>query len=246
MPGKSAADQHIESDRAPSAAIGQAAWLAGAAIAVMPAAAQAGFIAPSVAAYRLLFIDASGIQATSSLFSDYDTRLQTDAAFNTQLPATTWSVVASVGTAANNSAKDHICGGPCNTTVPIYGILWNGTDYYTYLIANSLSDFFSGSVSTAPYTGLFGDNYTFYEIWTGSDATGGALASHTLGSSDPGYGFAGSSSQYLYADRTAPASRSYNLYGISDEILVPEPATGIAMLSGGLAVLRVLRRRRRH
>jgi hypothetical protein len=199
--------------------------------------AYADFIPPAgVTAYRLAFISADATQpATSSSITTYNNFVTSEAAQNSSLPSTIWTAIAST---ADESALTNIsCGELCNS-LPIY--LVNGTE-----VAVSSASLFAGDGSSTIDADQFGNPNGGY-AWTGTNNNGTAATGNELGSDDPMLGSPdfGSSNQFALFTDDASASE-FSIYAISGEIqtTVPEPASGAALLFGGLVVTRVFRRR---
>jgi hypothetical protein len=199
--------------------------------------AYADFIPPAgVTAYRLAFFTADATMvAKSSAIATYNNFVTSEAAQNSSLPSTIWTAIAS--TADENALTNTSCGTVCNS-LPIY--LVNGTE-----VAVSAASLFAGGGSTTINADQFGNPSGGY-AWTGTNNNGTASTGHELGSADPMLGATGFGIQNQFAIFTDSApTDQFSLYAISGEIqtTVPEPASGAALLLGGLVITRVFRRR---
>lgn len=198
--------------------------------------------------YRLVFTSADGDTATSSNISDYNTFVTDEANLNPNLAAlgTTWTAI--VSTPSEDALTNISCAG-CDT-LPLY--LVNGT-----LLADQTSALFLGAGTQ--YTTLtldqFGnDTFGFnYGAWTGSNPDGTAMTGSEMSTEYPALGLpiAGPGGQiYEYNPN---GEGDYSIYAISGDITgdpsnfsyIPEPASGSAILLGGLVVTAVFRRGRR-
>ena len=211
------------------------------------------FVAPAgVAAYRLVFVTADGIAASSSDVSTYNTFANAEGAASTMgLPSTTWKAIVSTSTV--NALQNTDCGSVCDA-LPIYMV--DGTS----LVAAGWNYFFGNSNNsiTKNQNGVTQSSI----VWTGSYANGSGLA--TMGASGGttyGINYNGPGDAALN-DGTDPnnglshscgygcvtnSSDIFPIYAMSDEIIaspIPEPLSGSALLVGGVAVTRVFRRRR--
>ena len=194
----------------------------------LPAVARADFIPPAgVTEYRLIFVTADPISATSSNIADYNSFATSEAAANPDLPSTTWTAV--VSTDAVSAVSNIACTPDCSN-IPIF--LVDGTEVAT----SSTALFNAATVSLL--NGIDedqnGNNVSGY-VWTGSFSDGtqniqtidSATYDATAGNGGPvEYGWAGN------ADGTAIDGGSYydgfpaSIYAISGVIsTVPEPMT---------------------
>ncbi|MBS0644552.1 MAG: PEP-CTERM sorting domain-containing protein [Proteobacteria bacterium] len=216
-------------------------WLAGmatAALASLPGTADAGFVQPTgVSAYRLMFVTSGTRDAQDTSFAPYDLFATTQAALAGDLPSATWQAVVSVAVLGVGyvSAATHIACATCDATVPIFMV--DGTQ-----VATSTNAMFAGTFVTFPnqtQTGTVvpGGSY----VWTGSNEDG--TVARPLGDNEPTFGGVGIVG-HIFNYGSSSKVNHYSFYAISDTIFVPEPATGLAVLGGGVAVTRVLRRRR--
>nr|WP_294526158.1 PEP-CTERM sorting domain-containing protein [uncultured Rhodopila sp.] len=193
-----------------------------------------------VSDYRLLFVTADSTTASSADISTYNAFVTNEAAQNSALPATTWTAIVSTPTV--NAVTNVDIGANGDANVPIY--LVDGG-----FISSSANAFFGGSIPGMPAVDQFGNSNQNY-VWTGSNSDGSAYAGYELGGSNgTGQGIDWISPSFvlsLYGWSDSTTSNTYPLYALSGEIDVPEPATGSALLVGGLIVTRVFRRRRYH
>ncbi|MBS0644547.1 MAG: hypothetical protein JSS43_32170 [Proteobacteria bacterium] len=228
-------------------------WLATAAVAVAaPGAAEAGYTPPAgVTSYRLMFVShdiysqpGGQLYPTSTDIATYDAFVTAQAAQNASLPSTTWSALASTEAV---DARDHVsCGAVCDASVPIY--LIDGTTRVANT-TNALFDTANNELLKSPSEDQFG-SFTQIYAWTGSNSDGTVYVGGELGNpltTMTGYSdFTGEG--YIYALLGFPSDQfGYSFYGISDpiEVSIPEPIGSAAFVLGGIAVTRVLRRRRR-
>ncbi len=201
---------------------------------VAPNMAQAAFIPPPVSAYRLAFVTDDTRNATSSDIAVYDAFVTAQALLAFDLPVATWQAVGS--TALVNAITHIDCGATCNA-LPIY--LVDGT-----LLAASTPSLFTPAAA-AFNKNQFGVAVQGFEsyVWTGTTNDGSTATGNELGSETPVVGLPDSQDQF-HGGRAFHFD-SYAIYAISSAIEVPEPASGAALLIGGLIVSRVVRRRRR-
>jgi hypothetical protein len=203
---------------------------------------------PGVSDYRLLFITADPITGSSTVIGTYNSFVTSEAAQDTSLPATTWTAIVSTPTVS--AATNVSIGATGDANVPIY--LVDGTT----LAATSTTSFFAGNILAVPNKDQFGNTVsgTLYwsgYAWTGSKPDGSAETGNELGATggtEIGTTWLGAGSVISLYNDTAngvitPPGDVYSLYALSGEIDVPEPATGSALLIGGLIVTRVFRRR---
>jgi hypothetical protein len=224
--------QPIESSRAATA------FCLSAATAVLLGAPA---IAHADVTYRLAFVTniPNVFDATSTSIADYNTDVTIAANTNPALTSYTWTAIAST---ADTSALSNIdCGAGCNS-LPIY--LVNGT-----FLAGSVANLISGTaVINADENGnLVNDKL----VWTGSNADLTAATGNELGSGVPVVGYTDDAADQFNYSTLSGNDENYALYAISGAITaanfpstVPEPASGAALLLGGLVVTRMFQRRR--
>jgi hypothetical protein len=217
----------------------------------LPAVARADFIPPAgVTDYRLIFVTADPIAATSSNIADYNSFATSEAALNPNLPSTTWTAVASTDAV---SAISNIACTPDCSNIPIF--LVDGTEVAT----SSTALFNAATVSLL--NGIDEDqngNSVSGYVWTGSFSDGtqniqtidSETFDSTLGSGGPvEFGFAGSTDgAALDSGGEFPGDAAEPIYAISGVIsTVPEPMTMSLLGFAGIAtgVVGKLRRRRR-
>ena len=228
---------------------GKMAWrLSASAVALIaaPGLASAGSFTPptGVSAYRLLFTSADPIAATSADIATYNNFATSEAAQNATLPSATWRAI--ISTTSVNAITNASCGTSCDANVPIYAV--DGT-----LMANSLNALFAGdfvSTTSTDQSGIVWAAYATY-AWTGSNVNGTAAPGFEAGnvSTFTNVGMPSiEASAFMYVTNgyNPDALPGYGIYALSSEIDVPEPASGAALLLGGLAVTSVFRRRRVH
>lgn len=215
------------------------------AIAAIPALAHATVVPPAgVSAYRLLFVTADGTSAGSANISTYNSFVNTEAALSAGLPSSSWSAIGS--TAALDAVTNIDCGAPCNA-LPIY--LPDGVE-----VAADSTALFGGTLLNPIAVDQYGDSIGYTKVWTGTDGGGIATAGAELGaSSGTTYGLATATDSTAFdffidacngSSGSCTPTSNYSMYAISQEIDVPEPVTGPAILLGGVIAMRVLRRRR--
>lgn len=212
------------------------AWAA-AALAAVPGAANAGFVQPTgVSAYRLMFVTSDPRDAADATFAPYDLFATTQANSAGDLPSATWLAVVSVGAVG---AATHINCATCDPTVPIFMV--DGTQ-----VATSANTMFAGTFTNLPTETQTGAVHPFSYVWTGSNNDGTPDTGNTMDTTHPVVGSIGLAGAVFRGGGNGSTSDLYPIYAISDTIFapVPEPATGFAVLSGGVAVTRILRRRR--
>nr|WP_294553282.1 hypothetical protein [uncultured Rhodopila sp.] len=216
-----------------------AALIGGSGVAV----ANGVFTPPAgVSAYRLLFVTADETTASSGNIATYNSFVTGEAAQNTLLPTTLWKAI--VSTTSISAAGNVSIGTAGDANVPIY--LVDGT-----FVTSSTDAFFSQNIPGEPNENQFGNTNNTY-TWTGSTSSGSAYTSYEAGGQ---YGtemgsdyfepaFVVDSADYDFYNGVANSpSDHYSLYALSGEIDVPEPASGSALLIGGLIVTRIFRRR---
>jgi hypothetical protein len=215
-----------------------------------PGLAMAGttFTPPAgVSEYRLLFVTADQTAASSTDISTYNGFVTSEATQNPALPTTTWTAIAS--TTSVNAVTNVDCGASCDANVPIY--LVDGTT----LVATSTAAFFGATILNAPSEDQSG-NPSYAYAWTGSNSDGTATTTYEMGGSQgtqvgetqsTGTTVLSSFFDAFNGVHRSPSDQ-YSLYALSGaiEVTVPEPATGSALLVGGLIITRVFRRRRTH
>ena len=184
-----------------------------------------------------MFASADSRNAVSGIVGDYNSFVTSEAALNSALPATSWHAL--ISTTSVNAVSNVSCGATCDANVPIY--LPDGTK-----VANSLNALFAGPFSHAPNEDQNGAGRSGF-VFTGSHGDGTMDAGLQAGSGS-GVTEVGDTS---YSDSSAisvtqdGSTNNHGIYGLSAEIVTatPEPATGAALLTGGLIVTRVFRRR---
>ena len=222
-----------------SAASGTGFMISAATMALLSGPARAAPLLPflppeGVTAFRLVFVTADTITPATLTAPDaiatYNSFVTTEASQNTNLPATTWSAI--VSTSGISAASNIDCGTACDA-LPIYLV-----DSATQ-VATSQANLFGGAPSNFISLDQFGTSSAGY-VWTGSTSSGAAAPGATLGTDRPEIGY----------DRRSPfwtgllidaAASGYP----TDSNALPEPASGTALLAGGLAVIGIFRPRRR-
>ena len=195
---------------------------------------------PGVTDYRLMFVTADTISATSTDIATYNAFATAEAALSLTLPATTWSAVASTPSVA---AVDNVsCGAVCDANVPIY--LVDGTLY-----AASATSLFAGAILSVigdQYGNGIGNYYDYADwyVWTGSNPDGTPDTGYELGQaySPEYYGpdFMG------YSWGNDGTTDSFPIFAISGDIGVPEPMSAALLGVGALAAGLARRGRRKH
>jgi hypothetical protein len=188
--------------------------------------------------YRIAFMTAGTLNATSTDISDYNAFVNNAAngvgSLLSPLNAT-WKVIGA--TAASGSALDNIGGA---SLLPIY--LLDGT-----LVANDTTDLFDSFLISGISLDEHGDDYNVtgnFWAWSGTDDLGLAAPGNELGSGAVFFGYAGAPAAWLAYSTADPNNFVSSLYGISTPLTVtPEPAT-FAMILGGAALIFANQRRR--
>ncbi|MBM4088129.1 MAG: PEP-CTERM sorting domain-containing protein [Planctomycetes bacterium] len=208
---------------------------------------------PKELRYRLLILTETPRNGTAGNFATYDGFVKGEADETGSLvKGMTWNAIVSVG--GSGSGLEAISRAVDDSASPVYGSTFQGV-YGT-----------DGSYLATDYRGLFNEtngvrNYNQFGhaegavlVWSGSYDNGTAYSTYYLGQSHGGFGFSPSTyTTWLRQPSPVPGqpnalstSISMRFYGISDVILVPEPAS-IAMWLGfaGVAGVCFWRRRRR-
>jgi hypothetical protein len=217
----------------------------------LPGIARADFIPPAgVTEYRLIFVTADTINATSSNIADYNSFATSEAALNPNLPSTTWTAVASTD---GESAVSNIACTPDCSNIPIF--LVDGT---TEVAVSSTALFNAATVSLL--NGISEDQYgnsASGYVWTGSLSDGtqagftydSEVFDYALGGSDGAeYGYSGATDGSGIDGGGFSAQASEPIYAISGVITdAPEPMTASLLGFAGIATGLVgkFRRRRR-
>lgn len=209
----------------------------------LPVAAQASFTPPNLpsgSAYRLIFVTSDTTDATSTAISTYNTFVTTAAGFDSTLPSTSWSAIASTSTTSALNNVDAVCSTIGCQSAPIY--LVDGT-----LVANNQSDLFSQAAINPISEDENGTSYSGY-VWTGS-TSGGNSSSAAMGSASAEVGNNTFSfpSDYFDIGFSYTNATKLPLYAISGQLTVPapEPMSGSLLLVGGVATGLVRRLRRK-
>jgi hypothetical protein len=184
--------------------------------------------------YRVAFVTSVTIDATSSDISDYNTAVNVAANTFGTLTAplgTTWTAIASTPTV---DARDNTGTNPSNIGVPIFSI------DATSRIANNNADLWDGAVITFINLDEFGVVRPNLEVWTGSQTTGVAAPSNSLGDDPVQAGFTSSINNSWIAVGPASNTALRPLYGISAELTaVPEPGAFLCIGAIGVGILGV-------
>jgi hypothetical protein len=211
------------------------------AVAGMPMVAMAGsFTPPTSGPYRLAFVTSDTTVATSTDISTYNSFVTSEAAFNSALPITSWTAIAS--TASTDALSNTSCNIAGCASDPIY--LVDGTELATTLANFFADNLLSTNAIAVDETGAaYGGGY----VWTGSNSDGTGAAGATLGTSYPEFGDPYADNGLSNADLFS-SSTDYSLYAISapigSSINVPEPASAAILLTGVVALAASGNRRR--
>jgi len=190
--------------------------------------------------YRLVFITAGSLAASSTGISTYDTFVTTEADSNAALLAlaTTW---VAIGSTATVNAFDHIGG---TFTIPVYNLAGS-------LVATGASDLWDGSLGAPIKYDESGDQVAIGAIvWTGTGSNG-QKTSNPLGyvGTPPTstYGNPSSTGPNWAFNGAVGNVETFEFYAISGTLTVPaavpEPGT-VGMVGLALATLAGLRRYR--
>ena len=184
--------------------------------------------------FRILFITSGTTTATSSVISNYDTFVNTDANGATYNGSViSWKAIVSTPTV---NAIDHI--GVTGDAV----YLVDGTEASS---TDGTSGLWSGGLANPPNEYLDGTSPSA-QIWTGTNSDGSGDGTHALGGSDPNditIGYSALAAGDWIANDYATPSSTLNLYGISSDLVVPgattvpEPSTAVLAALGALAGL---------
>lgn len=185
--------------------------------------------------YRLVFVTAATLGASSTDISTYDAFVTTEADSNAALLAlgTTW---VAIGSTATVSAFDHIGG---NFTIPVYNLAGSR-------VATGASDLWDLSIG-APIEYDENGNLKSTEAWTGTNPNGTIAADGPLGSGSPWFGNSSHTDSSWVQGGRIGATTPFSFYGISGTLTVPaavpEPGT-LGVVGLALATLCRLRRYR--
>jgi hypothetical protein len=221
----------------------------------LPAIARADFVPPpGVTDYRLIFVTADGIDATSANIADYNSFATSEAALNPNLPSTTWTAVASTDQV---SAVSNIACTPDCSNIPIF--LVDGSEVTTSstalfntatvsLLEGISEDQYGNSTGGYVWTGSFSDGtaniQTFdQEIFDSTMGNGGAVE---VGFSGPTDGAAIDIGTGWFVGDPTDGLTQEPIYAISGVISTPEPGTVSLLAFGGLMAGLARRFRRRH
>ncbi len=174
--------------------------------------------------FRIVFVTDGFTDATSSDISDYNAFVTADAsteagggAFTYNGVAVTWSVIGSTPT---TSAIDNVG----ETGSPVYlasGTLVTGSD--------TASGLWSGLLNSPINQDLQGNGFAPAAIWTGTTTDGASSLLNPLSSPNAGLGFTNQSGPGWVMGGAFPSDNGFQLYGISQELIVPgavpEPST---------------------
>ena len=194
--------------------------------------------------YRLAFVTYDGFTAVSSIISDYNTEVSTEANAVAALAAlsTTWF---DIGSTESVNAITNIGIAP---GVPIYGMLGNLIAYDAGQQAGGL---FSGGLLYPLDVDQLGGSHDTAVVWTGTATFGTTYANHALGDTFPRCGAPVYTNQWwVGAGNNCGSNYGLTLnplYGISGVLTVPdssvpEPATTGMVLAGGALMFRARRR----
>ena len=182
--------------------------------------------------YRIAFItDSNSIQANSTEIDFYNDAVNDEAARSTLTEGVDYFAVASTEMV---DARDNVG----SSSAPIY--LVDDT-----LLANGTDDLWDGDILTVFRVDQFGVfQFSATEVWTGSRFDGMAFPNQFLGADMPRYG----QNQFTDLDWVSNgnnfgSNQSLALYGISEVLVIPEPAPvpalgrpGLGLLIGALAI----------
>ena len=192
--------------------------------AILATPARAVMIAPSELTlgsnYQIAFVTKGARDAFSSDITTYNAFVRQQAAQNTDLPVTTWWVVASAGGGiARNNAKVY-------ADIPIYNtagqlVAANGNDFYSAVHLAPISyDQFGDYWSCNPWTGMYpnGDPAQYLDF---------SRPATTYGVSDSLVG------AWARVSDSSNRMENRSFYGLSEPIVaVPEPSTWVMGLAG--------------
>jgi hypothetical protein len=190
------------------------------------------------AQYRLAFVTAGTLGATSASIADYDAFVTAQANTEASLSSISWQVIGSTAAVA---ARDHTGTDPANYPgVPIF--LLNDVK-----LVDNYADLWDGTLDIALNVDQHGNLPFSNHVWTGSTTAGlQASAASVLGAATPVFGLANTASAVWVVGATNPNTAQNALYAISAVLTVPAPEPGaIALLTPMLTALLVVRRRTR-
>ncbi len=181
--------------------------------------------------FRIMFVTTGTTTATSTSISTYDSFVNTDANGATYNGSTiTWQAI---GSTSSVNAITHIG----TTGDAVY--LVDGTKVAS---SDGLSGLWSGGLLNAPDEYLNGTLASTATTWTGT-ATNGSSSSPLGGGSLVEFGSPTSKTGIWVHASVDFNSSTYNLYGISNDLVVqsapsvPEPSTVVLAAVGGLSAL---------
>ena len=185
--------------------------------------------------YRLAFVTSTTRDATSTDIAVYNTFVTSVANGVAALAAlgTTWTAIGSTGTV---DARDNTGTNPSATGVPIF--LLNDVK----LVDNNL-DLWDGTIDVFFDVDETGATVPGVGPWTGTILTG-ASGAGSLGTTVQGVeiGRTDQTSPDWVEVGVAPAASARPMYALSGTLVVPEPATGVLLLLGLVAMAAARRR----